>query len=50
MPSFGDACDDPAFLIFTALFPDRKIIQLAVDDLVVGGGGLHCITQQEPAV
>ena len=50
MPSFGDNCDDPAFRIFSGLFPDRKIIQLLADDLVVGGGGLHCITQQEPAV
>jgi agmatine deiminase len=50
MPSFGDAADDPAFRIFSGLFPDRKIIQLPADDLVVGGGGFHCITQEEPAV
>jgi agmatine deiminase len=50
MPSFGDAADDPAFRIFSSLFPDRKIIQLPADDLVVGGGGFHCITQEEPAV
>jgi agmatine deiminase len=49
IPSFGDPCDDPVFRIFTGLFPDRKIIQLQADDLVVGGGGIHCITQQEPA-
>ncbi len=50
MPSFGDPCDDPVFRVFSGLFPDRKIIQLQVDDLVVGGGGIHCITQQEPAI
>ncbi len=50
MPSFGDIADDPAFRIFSGLFPDRKIIQLPADDLVVGGGGFHCITQEEPAV
>ena len=49
LPSFGDAADDPAFRIFSGLFPDRKIVQLLADDLVIGGGGLHCITQQEPA-
>ncbi len=49
MPSFGDAADDTAFRIFTGLFPDRKIVQLQADDLVIGGGGIHCITQQEPA-
>lgn len=50
MPSFGDLADDVAFRIYSSLFPDRKIIQLAADDLVLGGGGFHCITQQEPAV
>jgi agmatine deiminase len=50
MPSFGDPVDDAVFRIYSALFPDRKIIQLAADDLVLGGGGFHCITQQEPAV
>jgi agmatine deiminase len=50
MPSFGDTCDDTAFRIFSNLFPERKIIQLLADDLVIGGGGMHCITQQEPAV
>jgi agmatine deiminase len=50
VPSFGDPADDPAFRIFQNLFPDRKIIQLLADDLVIGGGGMHCITQQEPAV
>jgi agmatine deiminase len=49
MPSFGDACDDAAFRIFSGLFPDRKVVQLLADDLVIGGGGIHCITQQEPA-
>ncbi|HEX4504615.1 MAG TPA: agmatine deiminase family protein [Alphaproteobacteria bacterium] len=50
MPSFGDPADDAAFRIFQNLYPDRKIIQLLADDLVIGGGGMHCITQQEPAV
>jgi agmatine deiminase len=50
MPSFGDAADDPVFRIFTDLFPDRRIVQLLADDLVVGGGGIHCVTQQEPQV
>jgi agmatine deiminase len=50
MPSFGDPCDEAAFRIFHSLFPERKIIQLLADDLVIGGGGIHCVTQQEPAV
>ena len=50
MPSFGDAADDPVFRIFSDVFPDRKIVQLLADDLVIGGGGIHCVTQQEPAI
>lgn len=29
-------------------FPDRKIIQIDAEALNHGGGGIHCITQQEP--
>lgn len=49
IPSFGDSADAPAYRAFQALFPDRRIIQILADDLVIGGGGIHCITQQEPA-
>ncbi len=30
-------------------FPDRDILQIDALDIVEGGGGIHCITQQEPA-
>ncbi len=49
IPSFGDPADLMAFRVFEDLFPERKIIQPLVDDLVIGGGGIHCITQHEPA-
>ncbi|HLG87250.1 MAG TPA: agmatine deiminase family protein [Alphaproteobacteria bacterium] len=48
IPSFGDSADEPARRAFASLYPDRKIIQILADDLVIGGGGIHCITQQEP--
>jgi agmatine deiminase len=50
IPAFDDPADDEALKIFTALYPERKIVQLLADDLVIGGGGIHCITQQEPAL
>lgn len=49
VPSFGDPCDDAAFKTLSVLYPERKIVQILADDIVAGGGGIHCITQQEPA-
>ncbi|MBT6116479.1 MAG: agmatine deiminase, partial [Rhodospirillaceae bacterium] len=33
-----------------AAFPDRKLVQIRATDITRGGGGIHCITQQQPAV
>jgi len=30
-------------------FPGREVVQLDVDRIHRGGGGIHCVTQQEPA-
>ena len=48
MPGFDDPADLPAFRTLTDCFPDREVVQLDAIDLVQGGGGIHCITQQEP--
>ena len=31
-------------------FPGREVVPIYARDLVYGYGGLHCVTQQEPAV
>ncbi|MFQ5564791.1 MAG: agmatine/peptidylarginine deiminase [Paracoccaceae bacterium] len=49
MPCYGTASDSAAYEVFRELFPDRRIVQLPVNDIAVGGGGIHCITQQQPA-
>jgi len=49
MPSFGDPADEPARQAVVSLFPDRKVVQVPAGDIVKGGGGIHCITQQQPA-
>lgn len=36
--------------IMERAFPDRKIIQIDVDALNHGGGGIHCATQQQPSL
>jgi len=49
MPSYGVNEDRAARDIFRAIYPDRQILTVAIDDIACGGGGIHCITQQEPA-
>jgi agmatine deiminase len=50
LPKFGDAAADAAAV--AALTPyrgDRQIVQLSIDGIASGGGGLHCATTQVPA-
>ncbi len=49
-PQFGDQpADDKAVELLGRLFPDREIVALNVDRIYENGGGIHCVTQQEPA-
>jgi agmatine deiminase len=48
MPGFDDRNDEKAREIVAACFPGRDILQIQALDIVEGGGGIHCITQQEP--
>ncbi len=49
MPSFEDEkADYNAKTIVQAIFPDRKIININGIDISMGGGNVHCITQQQP--
>lgn len=49
MPAFNDRRrDDAARSIVQSLFPDRIVRQLPAQELAVGGGNIHCITQQQP--
>lgn len=51
MPEFGDAiADDKAKSTLQDLFPARDIVQLNIDAIAAGGGGIHCVTQQQPRV
>lgn len=50
-PEFGDAeTDIAAKQTLQQLFPERKIVQINIDGIAAGGGGIHCTTQQEPMV
>jgi agmatine deiminase len=50
MPCFGIDRDIDARTQLAGLFPDREIVQIDIADIALGGGGIHCITQQQPAV
>jgi agmatine deiminase len=50
-PEFGDAAADAAAAaVLQRLFPNRTIVQVNIDALAAGGGGIHCATQQQPKV
>ena len=48
MPFFGDPADEPARQKLISLFPDREVIPIPARDILIGGGNIHCITQQIP--
>ncbi|MEO0397843.1 MAG: agmatine deiminase family protein [Pseudomonadota bacterium] len=49
-PEFGDAkADKRAVETLSMLYPDRTVVALNVDRIYESGGGIHCVTQQEPA-
>ena len=48
-PEFGDAeADGFARRTLEKLFPGRKVVQVNIDPIAAGGGGIHCATQQQP--
>lgn len=48
LPVFEDPADAQAVETATRLYPDREIAIVPGLEIVKGGGGIHCITQQEP--
>ena len=49
MPAFGhQQHDEAAYRLFTQLYPGYQITQIDALDVFAGGGGIHCITQQQP--
>ena len=48
LPTFDDPNDAVAKETLGRLFPDRKVVTVPGREIVLGGGNVHCITQQQP--
>jgi agmatine deiminase len=48
--SFGDENDKEAKALLREAYPGREIVLLDATELFARGGGIHCITQQQPAI
>lgn len=48
VPQFEDENDRLAIEVLAEAFPDRRIVPIYARDIIVGGGNIHCITQQIP--
>ncbi len=47
-PLFGDPNDEKARETLEAAFPGRKVVGVPAREILLGGGNIHCITQQQP--
>ncbi|QHC52155.1 agmatine deiminase [Billgrantia tianxiuensis] len=48
MPLLDPTRDEQARDILQGLFPDRRIVGVPAREILLGGGNIHCITQQQP--
>ena len=50
VPLLDERFDDEVLEILGAQFPGREIVGVSAREILLGGGNIHCITQQVPAV
>ncbi|MCR5742279.1 MAG: agmatine deiminase [Lachnospiraceae bacterium] len=48
VPQFGDVNDTAAVETLKKCFPTRRVVGIYARAIIVGGGNIHCITQQIP--
>jgi agmatine deiminase len=49
VPTFNDPHDQDALVTLQRLLPERKVMGVPAREILLGGGNIHCITQQQPA-
>ncbi|HDR03709.1 MAG TPA: agmatine deiminase, partial [Candidatus Marinimicrobia bacterium] len=48
-PLFDDPIyDKKAKRVLEKIFPDREVLGISAREIILGGGNIHCITQQQP--
>ena len=48
VPIFHCESDAPAMKIIAETFPTRKVVSVYAREILLGGGNIHCMSQQEP--
>ncbi len=48
MPRLDERTDDAALEVVAGLFPGREVVAVPTREVLLGGGNIHCITQQIP--
>lgn len=48
MPLLDPRYDEEAKRILSLLFPNKRVVGVAAREILLGGGNIHCITQQQP--
>ena len=47
-PLLDERTDDQAYMLFHKMYPDYQITGVPAREILLGGGNIHCITQQIP--
>ncbi len=48
LPLLDDRTDGAVRRILRSVFPRRRIVGVPAREILLGGGNIHCITQQQP--
>ena len=48
-PLLDERYDEQAAEVLRGCFPDREVVGVPAREILLGGGNIHCITQQVPA-
>lgn len=50
VPVFNDPHDAEALKLLQNLLPERRVVGVQAREILLGGGNIHCITQQQPQI